>query len=99
MALLRYFQPVSRSGNTSDCPTGQYSSGGDLPDPTGPLSSDVPPLVIAAANDAVTSTRQTTSQKKRAPYLKLSSEVKAKIGKYASENGDSSAARHFSKVR
>lgn len=98
MALLKYFQPVSRSGNTSDCPTEQYSRG-DLPDPTGPLSSDVPPLVIAAANDAVTSTRQATSQKKRALYLKLSSETKAKIGKYASENGDSSAARHFSKVR
>ena len=97
MALLKYFHAVPRSSDTSDCRTGQYSTD-NLPDPAGPLSSDLPPSVIAAANDAVASACQTTRQKKRGPYVKLSSEVKAKIGKYASENGDSSAARHFSKV-
>ena len=37
-------------------------------------------------------------QEKRGPYQKLSDETRAKIGKYASENGDSAASQHFSTV-
>ena len=36
---------------------------------------------------------------KRGPYIKLSEEMCAKIGKYASENGDTAAAWHFLGVR
>ena len=59
----------------------------------------LPSLVIEEANVAITSARQEEAMKaKRGPYLKLSNELKAKIRKHASENGDSAAARHFSKV-
>ena len=85
MALLRYFQALPRCGQ--------------LPDPTGPLSSSLPSSAIEEANAAVTSARQEEATKaKRGSYLKLSNELKAKIGKHASENGNSAAARHFSKV-
>ena len=85
MALLRYFQALPRCGQ--------------LPDPTGPLSSSLPSSAIEEANAAVTSARQEEATKaKRGPYLKLSNELKAKIGKHASENENSAAARHFSKV-
>ena len=87
MALLKYFKATPRSELNK------------LPDPNGPLSFDIPSPAIAAANDAVTALQQAESQpQKRGPYLKLTDEVKARIGKYASENGDSSAAKHFSKV-
>ena len=35
---------------------------------------------------------------KRGPYIKLSDEMRAKIGKHASEDGDTAAEWHFSKV-
>ena len=53
---------------------------------------------IEEANAVVTSAQQEATKAKRGPYLKLSNELKAKIWKYASENGNSVAARHFSKV-
>ena len=85
MALLRYFQALPRCGQ--------------LPDPTGPLSSSLPSSAIEEANTAITSARQEEATKaKRGPYQQLSNELKAKIGKHASENGNSAAARHFSKV-
>ena len=72
---------------------------GELPDPNGSFLSSLPSSTIEEANEAVTGARQEeAAKKKRGPYLKLSNKIKAKIGKYASENGDSAAARHFSKV-
>ena len=87
MALLRYIQVT------------QHRRPGSLPDPSGPLSALLPSSAIEEANAAVNSVRQEESVKsKRGPYLKLSDEVRAKIGKYSSENGDSVAVRHFTQV-
>ena len=53
-------------------------------------------LAIEEANAAVASIQQEESAKsKRGCYIKLSDEIRAKIGKYSYENGDSAAARHF----
>ena len=98
MALLKYFHVILRTGESPVGSSGDKTSSG-LPDPTGPLSSAVPSSSIVAANEAVAHVHQAVGQKKRGPYLKISNENKAKIGKYASENGQSSAVRHFSKVQ
>ena len=67
MALLRYMPVLPRHG--------------ELHDPTGPLSSLLPSSMIEEANAAVTSDRQEDATKgKRGPNLKLSNEIKAKIG-------------------
>ena len=71
------------------------TQGRELPNPSGPLSSFVSSAAIEEANAAVSAT---CTKEKRGPYQKLSDETRAKIGKYASENGDSAAARHFSTV-
>ena len=56
-------------------------------------------LAIEEANAAVASIQQEESAKsKRGCYIKLSDEIRAKIGKYSYENGDSAAARHFTHV-
>ena len=90
MALLRYIQVTPHRGPASR---------GNLPDPSGPLSSLLPSSAIEEANAAVASVRQKESAKsKRGPYLKLSDEIRAKIGKYSCENGDLAAARHFTQV-
>ena len=60
---------------------------------TGPLSSLLAPSV---EETAVTSVRQEAAAKKRGHYHYLSATARAAIGKYASENGNSAAARHFS---
>ena len=88
MALLRYMTVLPRRN-------------AELPDPAGPLSSSVPSMAIEQANAAVARVRQDEAGKTNAkggPYIKLNDEMRAKIGKYASENGDTAAARHFSKV-
>ena len=88
MALLRYMTVLPRRN-------------AELPDPAGPLSSSVPSMAIEQANAAVARVRQDEAGKtiaKRGPYIKLNDEMRAKIGKYASENGDTAAARHLSKV-
>ena len=56
----------------------------ELPDPTGPLSSSLPSTAIEEANMAITHVRQDEEQKtnaKRGPYIKLSDEMRANIGK------------------
>ena len=82
MALLCYLQVLPRR---------------QLPDPMGVLSFSLPSSAIAEANAAVTHARhqEEATKAKRGPYMKLSNELKSKI---ASENGDSAAARHFSKL-
>lgn len=65
-----------------------------LPDPKGPLSLVVPSPTISA-NKAVQEVQK--DHKKRGSYIKLTDEQKAGIAKYALENGNSSAVKHFSK--
>ena len=71
------------------------TQGRELPNLSGPLSSSVSFAAIEEANTAVSAT---CTKEKRGPYQNLSDETRAKIGKYASENGDSAAAQHFSTV-
>ena len=71
------------------------TQGRELPNPSGPLSSSVSSAAIEEADAPLSAT---CMKEKRGPYQKLSNETRAKIGKYASENGDSAAARHFSTV-
>ena len=71
------------------------TQGRELPNPSGPLSSSVSFAAIEEANAAVSAT---CTKEKRGPNQTLSDETRAKIGKYASEIGDSAAARHFSTV-
>ena len=67
---------------------------------TGPLSSTIPSPAIEEANAAARATAevQGVSKRKRGPYLKLSDNIRAQIGKYAGEHGVSVAARRFTKV-
>ena len=65
-----------------------------LPDEKGQLSKVVPSNYIDGANKEVTAV--TKSLGKRGPYLKLTGDKKAIIGKYAAEHGIVAAVRHFS---
>jgi len=67
-----------------------------LPDPTGPLSIKVDSAAIEEANPEVTATSASASAgSKCAPYLKLTPEQKAIIGKYAAGHGIVNAIRQF----
>ena len=66
-----------------------------LPDDKGQLSKVVPSSYIREANKEVS--LATKSFSKRGPYLKLTPEKKADIGKYAAEHGIVAAIRYFSK--
>ena len=70
-----------------------------LPSLSGPLSQKMPSSMIQAANDSVSSVVSTAGDgsdgKKRGPYVKLSSEDKARIANYAVTHGTSAAIRHF----
>ena len=57
----------------------------NLPDPNGPLSAEVDPSITVEVNRQVR--RIEYQPKKRGQYSKHSTEEKATIGKYASENG------------
>ncbi len=74
MALLQYFTSIPRE---------------QLPNPEGSLSVAVPPAAIHAANDCVRGRGQTDegAKRKQGSYMKLSSEKRAGIDKYASDNG------------
>ena len=65
----------------------------DLPNPN--LFAD--PLVAKEANDQVKLTMEQSSSRKRKAYNSVSDDLKAKIGKYAAENGVANAIRHFSR--
>ena len=56
-----------------------------LPDPRGELSKVVASSAIEEANNEVRDVLSRGS--KQAPYLKATPEMKAVVGKYASENG------------
>ena len=69
-----------------------------LLDPHGPLNKQVPSSSIEEANKEVDICYKATSTaKKRSPYSFATPEQKAKIGKYAAENGTTNAIRHFLK--
>ena len=84
MSLLNYFKRETLRNS--------------LPDPHGPLNKLVPSSSIEEGNKEVNICYKATStKKKRSPYSIETSEQKAKIGKYAAENGTTNAACHFSK--
>ena len=58
---------------------------------------ELPSSVISAANkDIIESSKKENSTKTKGPYAKFTPEFKAKIAKYAIENGNCAAARKFS---
>ena len=74
------------------------TEGSSLPDPSGPLSKKVPATSIEEANKGVDacSSRNSNGGKRRAPYVIVTPEQKARVGKYAAENGTTNAIRRFS---
>ena len=87
MALLKYFS-VKRE---------QRGERAGLPDPQGPLCKAVPSASIEEANEHVKAELKEKCGKVRAPYMVATPEQKAKVGKYAAENGTTNAIRLFSK--
>ena len=65
-----------------------------MPNPSGPLSREVPSLAIVAANKEV---RQLTSKSLRGSYHKYTSKERADIGRYAPSNGVQAAKLKFSR--
>lgn len=81
MSILNYFKRTST-----------------LPDPKGPLSEEVPTVSIIEANKEVKKViDQPPKKRKGTTYIKVTPEVKAKIAKFAVENGNCAAARKYSK--
>ena len=83
MARLKYLKKCTKS-----------STSVILPDENGPLCKDVLPFSIREVNLEVSEILETVAGKRK-PYLKVSPEKKAIIGKYAAENGIVSALVHF----
>ena len=84
MSLLNYFK--------------QETPHNSLPDPHGPLNKQLPSSSIEETNKEVDICYKTAStEKKHSPYSFAAPDQKAKIGKYAAENGTTNAIRHFSK--
>ena len=74
-----------------------------LPDPKGLLSNHVPTASIAEANKevmkAVVEVKERAKEiQKKGPYLKVTSQYKAKVAQFASINGNSIAARKYTKL-
>ena len=80
MALLRYFKPANSDKTELD--------------PNGLLSKHVPSTIIASVNVELKK-ENCSVPKTRREYAKISKEDKAKVAKYASENGVAKALRHF----
>ena len=68
-----------------------------LPDPRGALSLSMPSSAIAQANTEVQKAIDSEKPRKRGPYKRYSSTIRAEIGKYASHHGVAAAARYFSR--
>lgn len=89
MSLYRYFSKVKPDP--------------DLPDPSGPLSKEVPSSSIAAANSKVSAVMLEQVQeseketKSRGKYAKFSAEKKAEVERRASEHGIASTIRYYAK--
>lgn len=84
MALFKYFAKLNKT---------------NLPDTTRTLSRKVPSSAIVSANNEVkkiASSSENSESKKRGPYSKsFSRQVKAEIGRYATENGVASTLRRY----
>jgi len=70
-----------------------------LPDPKGPLSDHVLTASIAEANkEVLKAVAEAKEPQKKGPYIKVTPEYKAKVAKFASINGNSVAARKYTKL-
>ena len=65
-----------------------------LPDPKGSASSVIPSQAVAQANQEVVDATQSKTRE-RGPYQQYTAKERAKIGKYAYNNGVSTAAHEF----
>ena len=90
MSIRKFFKPIQKDVI--------------LPNLHGPLSSEVPPGAIEAANERVSETIQSsgsgsgsTSNTARGPYTKLTAAQRLMIGKRASEYGTTAAMKYFAK--
>jgi len=86
MALLNYFKRVDSK-----------EKGGTLLDPAGPLSNAMPLTSMEEANKEVTVAFEERKDIKCSPYLIVSLEQKARIGKYPADHGTTNAMIHFAK--
>ena len=68
-----------------------------FPGPRGALSLSIPTQAIAEANKEVQKTVGTADGGKRGPYKRYSSNLCAKIAKYACQHGAAAPARYYSK--
>ena len=88
MSILKYFKRIdNESSNT-------------LTDPEGPLTTTVPSVVIATANEKVREVLDKSSDGKRlqrGPYQTLTSAQKLLVGQRAAEYGMTAAIRFFAK--
>ena len=76
----------------------QVHRASELPNPEGSLSKTMSAASICCANEELRMVQEAAAKpKKRGTYKKLSEEMKAKIGKFACENGVAAAVRKFSK--
>ena len=73
----------------------QQGERADLPDPQGPLCKTVPSASIEESNEQVKVELKEKCGKARAPYMVATPEQKAKVSKYAAENGTTNAIRIF----
>ena len=70
-----------------------------FPDPKGSLSATIPTPAIRQANkevEVVLKENNGEHGRKRKPYKKISNELRAKVGKYAAEQGNTAAVCKFS---
>ena len=67
-----------------------------LPDPQSPLIETVPSTLIEEANKEIKAESDKCGNV-YAPYMVATPEQKAKVGKYAAENGTTNGIYHFSK--
>ena len=84
MSILKYLRPLNEN----------------LPDPSGPLSEQIPATAIVSANMKVLEALEGNEEKKkrsRGPYLSLTSVQKYEIGKWAAEYGITASIRYFNK--
>ena len=89
MALLDFFLKKNKSKGASNPP---------LPDPLGRLGQEVGKELTEEANKEVAPLLEgSSSHHRREPYLKVTSEQKAIVAKYAAEHSVTKAIRRFSK--
>ena len=70
-----------------------------LPDPKGPLSDHLPTASIAEANrEVLKAVAEAKEPRNKGPYIKVTPECKAQVAKFASINGNSVAARKYTKI-